>query len=570
MNEVLDINEYSRDDLIEFLDLQEPVTNQSFQEGLRRIIKKYPKLKEDTYNDFLRDAYRKLLNDDNENTETESETDTDTESVAEIREGKKLVDHCMDQMLSTCTKIYKPSETLRKRNGEDDELKESENILLSRIPRLSPEDDPLRNVEYDNLEPTFANDVPLSGNIVNRLESNRVIETGSHNVLIPNRIQVQERFDVPILRGQYNPNTKNIFKRLINVDSIYRQILRQPPNNFTIDLAINVEKVLSLRLVNFQIRKTWYAVSQEFGTNFFFMRELESDYKTPVNNQELKRINIPDGNYTEEELVEKVNDEVNGQFPDVEVIYNKNTGKTTFRTDQNKYYEILFYNHREPESSKINNNLGWILGFRNLGGELNVNLNPNDMRYIIGLIEIDTISEGIVDVYGPKYILLGIDDFNNNHVNHSIINISEFDKKIRLPDYFSSNLDPSNPLFLLETDENGNQIRSSLTEAQAFTIQQILLDDNERRALDNRTRLIANSDILAKIPVTKPTTSNNNSRFPYILADTGSLKSNVREYFGPIDISRIRVILYNDKGQIIDLNNQDFSFTLEIEQLYKY
>jgi len=570
MNNILNIDEYSKEDLIEFLNIEEPVTNSSFQEGLMKTIKKYPRLKEDEYSNFLRDAYHKLIDYDEESQESQDEESQDEESEHEIRKGKDLLKDCMDRMLSTCTKIYKPSEALRKRNGEDEELKESENILLSRIPRISPEDDPLRNIEYDNLEPTFANDVPLTGNIVNRLESNRVIETGSHNVLVPNRIQVQERFNVPILRGQYNPNSKNIFKRLINVDSIYRQILRQPPNNFTIDLAINVEKVLSMRLVNFQIRKTWYAVSQEFGTNFFFMRELESDFETPVGNQELTRINIPDGNYTEEELVEKVNEEVSGQFPDVEVLYNKNTGKTTFRTNQNKNYEILFYNHREPESSKINNNLGWILGFRNLGGDLNVNLNPNDMRYIIGLIQIDTISEGLVDVYGPKYILLGIDDFNNNHVNHSIINISEFDKKIRLPEYFSSNLDPTNPLFLLETDENGNQIRSTLTEAQAFTIQQILLDDNERRALDNRTRLIANSDILAKIPVTKPTTSNNNSRFPYILADTGSLKSNVREYFGPIDISRIRVILYNDKGQIIDLNNQDFSFTLEIEQLYKY
>lgn len=561
MDSVLDINNYSKDELIDFLNIERPVTKESFKDGLYETLQKYPTLKDSQYTSFLRNAYKRLVEEDEEEESSEDEE-------YEIREGKEFVEDCMDRILDTCTRIYQPSDMLRKRNGEGEEVKDTENLLLQQVTRMDPEDDPLRNIEYDNLEPTFANNVPLSGNIVNRLESNKVLETGSHNILIPNRIQVQERFNVPILRGQFNPNVKNLFKRLINVDSIYRQILRLPPNNFTIDLAVEVEKVLSMRLVNFQIRKTWYAISAQTGTDFFLIRELEEDQVTPKN--EFTQIKVEDGNYTEQELIDAVHEKVQEVFPDISVVYNKNSGKTSFQYHGDKIYEILFYSNREPGNSKVNNNLGWVMGFRNLGEGANVNVNSNDMRYLLGGTFTKVTSEGIVDTYGPKYILLGIDDFNKNHINHSIVNISEFDKKIKLPDYYSSNLDPDNPIFLIDTDASGNQIRSNLTEAQAFTIQQILLDDNVRRALDNRTRLISNSDIIAKIPVTKTTSKNDNERFPYILIDNSSLRNNIREYFGPVDISRIRVILYNDKGQILELNNEDFSFTLEIEQLYKY
>ena len=41
-----------------------------------------------------------------------------------------------------------------------------------------------------------------------------------------------------------------------------------------------------------------------------------------------------------------------------------------------------------------------------------------------------------------------------------------------------------------------------------------------------------------------------------------------REYFGPVDIQRLHIALYDEFGRIIDLNNMDWSFTLAFEQLY--
>ena len=41
-----------------------------------------------------------------------------------------------------------------------------------------------------------------------------------------------------------------------------------------------------------------------------------------------------------------------------------------------------------------------------------------------------------------------------------------------------------------------------------------------------------------------------------------------RTYFGPVNIKKLHIKLLDDMGRIVDLNNRDFSFGIEIEQLY--
>jgi hypothetical protein len=48
----------------------------------------------------------------------------------------------------------------------------------------------------------------------------------------------------------------------------------------------------------------------------------------------------------------------------------------------------------------------------------------------------------------------------------------------------------------------------------------------------------------------------------------GTLQIQERVYFGPVNIGRMTVKLMTDKGNILDLNNQNWSFTLITEQLY--
>jgi len=43
-----------------------------------------------------------------------------------------------------------------------------------------------------------------------------------------------------------------------------------------------------------------------------------------------------------------------------------------------------------------------------------------------------------------------------------------------------------------------------------------------------------------------------------------------RVYFGPVSIDRIRVRLQDDQGNQVDMNNRDWSFTLQVTSLYQY
>jgi hypothetical protein len=56
-----------------------------------------------------------------------------------------------------------------------------------------------------------------------------------------------------------------------------------------------------------------------------------------------------------------------------------------------------------------------------------------------------------------------------------------------------------------------------------------------------------------------------------IIYTNGNIKNLItlpREYFGPVKIQNLQIVLYDMFGRILDLNNSDFSFSLQITNLY--
>jgi len=41
-----------------------------------------------------------------------------------------------------------------------------------------------------------------------------------------------------------------------------------------------------------------------------------------------------------------------------------------------------------------------------------------------------------------------------------------------------------------------------------------------------------------------------------------------RNYFGPVDIQRLRIRIYDERGNILNMNNANFSFCLDFKMLY--
>jgi hypothetical protein len=84
---------------------------------------------------------------------------------------------------------------------------------------------------------------------------------------------------------------------------------------------------------------------------------------------------------------------------------------------------------------------------------------------------------------------------------------------------------------------------------------------------ENRDLGISSADILARIQVNR---GSNGNMYQVLFNESDALKEHVRSYFGPVDIKRLQTVLYNDKGQKMDLHGQDFSYALSIEELYQY
>ena len=75
------------------------------------------------------------------------------------------------------------------------------------------------------------------------------------------------------------------------------------------------------------------------------------------------------------------------------------------------------------------------------------------------------------------------------------------------------------------------------------------------------TNSFLSKNILARI-------SNNVASYCSLNKDGLSLTTNKRYYFGPVSIKKLKIQLLNEYGQVVDLNNNEFSFSINIESQY--
>jgi hypothetical protein len=73
---------------------------------------------------------------------------------------------------------------------------------------------------------------------------------------------------------------------------------------------------------------------------------------------------------------------------------------------------------------------------------------------------------------------------------------------------------------------------------------------------------VLSEDVIAKIPMI-------NGKFSLIVNDNNNSLAKIRRYNGPINLSRLQIKILDKFGTVIDLNNMDYSLTLELELLYE-
>lgn len=378
-----------------------------------------------------------------------------------------------------------------------------------------------------------------------------------HNVTIVNedhQTMQQNRVNFPLnpRQGYMNKILRNTDTKIINIDSHYRDTLLADssgynPKSSSTDFIVNFNEplvnVLSMKLFSYEIPVHWYVFSEKYGTTRFMIDN--------------SMVEIPEGNYTASELIADISSALPAGFG---ISLDTKTNKVSI-TGSSAPFTLSFYNdallsnhhqtycsgkHRITERSgpKIDYNLGWLLGFRKTtySGEAT-----------------GYTGEALLDVAGIKYVYITLDDYNHHHNSKQVTNLYQDKETFKLPSYYrhykAADCVPG---------ANDELVGNKLTQAQQFAINQILLD-NANSELDRHTGNV-DSDIIARIQVPY----SNGNTFRYLINQESSLANNTRQYYGPVTIKRMRVRLVDDKGNDIDLNNMDWSFSLVIEQLYEY
>jgi hypothetical protein len=387
-----------------------------------------------------------------------------------------------------------------------------------------------------------------------------------HPVLFRNQLGVSNTYNVPVAQGTINPNLKNIVSRIVCIDSQFRQnILPYNSGNFntpslntdyTLDLSDHLKNVLSIRLNSIQIPTSWYTFSKHLGNTQFQVNGLS--------------VYIEDGYYDADSLCVALNADVSG----LDFSLNKISNKIIITNKSEGGKKLTFYkpgglgNTSMGATTYINNNLGWYLGFRRepavSGGAIEIIID------VSGVITADAP----LNLYGPRYFILAIDDFNQNHLNKGLINTIDGTTKVALPDYYtpampdcSCNTVKQPFPYKFPIKQMVAQNPRKLTKAQLYSVNEIILN----RSVPNlRAPGPTTTNTLATIPL-KGISALRNATPPEPFVETGiALQTNKREYFGPVNIERLRVRLLDDKGNIVDLNDNDWSFTMIVDQLYQY
>jgi hypothetical protein len=319
--------------------------------------------------------------------------------------------------------------------------------------------------------------------------------------------------------------------------------------SFTFNLTSPILNTVSMTLYSYHIPTTWNAFSIQYGNTFFIYNGI--------------LINIPDGNYSPIALRDIINS-----------IAQKNVASASLLVEYDPIIRRFSFTNTDPlidtvtvtfligantvnftncgtfelsdfQTLGINTTLGWLLGFRTqadpVTGDVKIFLKPNAK----------TPADVAPDTYGPKYFTLSVEDYSNQRLSGGLYNILNTKKYTNLTaqDYYNTK------------DVECKLREGSLTQAQIYAINAIAEPVTQSSVTNTKTGYTSNSSF-AVIPLTGITTLRPD---PYIRFGA-DLTVNKRNYSGPTHLERFTVSLNDDKGNLVNLYDNDWSFSLIVEE----
>jgi hypothetical protein len=287
------------------------------------------------------------------------------------------------------------------------------------------------------------------------------------------------------------------------------------PSSCTFDLPIKWKDVISISLASASIPNVMYAFNNEGGTNQIYIEEDGTGLSGLVT--------LPEGNYTPYDIPAP------SLIPLTEASFPEELAKAINNTlgSGNRFKVSISLSTRKTKISNTTNT------FR-----MNLLMRDTD--------KCSPFSSNIFIDYGPDYV----------------------PDKRQIPLY--SYLQTMGFLMgyrELVYDGSNNYVSESIFTNTYSTYLYFVLEDYTSSQTSSNTYGILgsggilDSNILAIIPLNSglfATTFDNNSNFIF----------KKRDYFGPVDISRITIRLINQRGNSVNLRDTDWNFSLQVKTIY--
>ena len=352
----------------------------------------------------------------------------------------------------------------------------------------------------------------------------------SRNIVVGPNAVTPHRNDIPVstwntnLRaGVINPLKRKSFKKILNVNTRFRDNYNTTKStDFKLTLPYPIKKVTSMKLVSSEFPKTVYSFSNILGSNNF---QVSSPIGSPYD-----IIDISSGSYATPHLLLAVNKALAAKAIDVSLNYNNNNGRMIFSGPAafDLKFDYIETNICPLPRSNVDSEqltLGWMLGFRG-----NSILPKNAVQEECPCGQLKNTVYIKRQKWPPQLSKKKVCIYN---YAHDMSNIYVDEKSYTSEGIFDGH---GTSYFLLSVDDfqnNHNEI--------------IISPFNDQTLGDN--------NVLAKI--------NTNC-----CSDSCCDKNVERMYFGPVDLIKLHIKLLDEFGRTIDINNSDYSFSLEMEILY--
>jgi hypothetical protein len=307
--------------------------------------------------------------------------------------------------------------------------------------------------------------------------------------------------------GNLNPLNTRIISKCMTIDTRFRENLATTTSSdFTIQLPTRLNKVVSMQLTSMELPIAFYSISSSYGNNFLYIYANTQYYQGgPIDEFEMIII-IPDGIYTSATLINTI---------------NKLLSPTNEDGSIKEPNSVFSYIHLIIDIGDGNSDTGKVI-IKPFGEKENIvnSISLDFTKDINGMpdsVDITTKIGWNLGFIKKKYVgcntIISESTINTKTIRYIYLAIDDFQKSV-------------NNLFL-----------------NAF----------------NNTYI--NDDVLARISL-------KSDSFTILMENNLNLITEPRRYFGPVDLQRLRIRIFDDHGRILNMQNSNYSFVLTFKMLY--